>query len=368
MKTESLPRFALSVITALCTLSVSLLMGTTVRVNAQALPPCKTPAVLTRPDVWNQGVTVQVNIDPTYNQTQRDALAAAFANWNNVRDTSCPNITFGTPTYTATPIAGPNINPSPTVAQYQVYRQDPPADPTFRGDTFGAGNSNYTFASWTYLNTAVTDPTALRQLMAHEIGHTMGLGECTNCGAKTSVMNSPVPNFNDTTGLDAPTSCDLAAVKQVTGCPYQASVAYTVPLNIYTGLSTEHWTYYYGVALNLKQVAANQVSIQLGWREQGYRPSITDNPPDSCNLSTTAMTSNGARVTFANGTVFDTANKTFTTTYVQLYGHDYTATSNGNLTDLGNNPSVFLNVGVTAGGCGSRQFFLNPSSFNMTLK
>lgn len=55
--------------------------------------------------------------------------------------------------------------------------------------------------------------------MAHEIGHTFGLGECAGCGDLASVMNSPVPSFNHTGGLTAPNTCDNSQVSFWYYCP-----------------------------------------------------------------------------------------------------------------------------------------------------
>ncbi|MBV9211345.1 MAG: hypothetical protein JOZ52_11980 [Acidobacteria bacterium] len=368
MNTPRLQSVKPTALTALIFLSLMLQLVIAIQARAQTLPPCKMPAVLTKADVWNQNVVVKVNIDPAYMQTERDALAAAFTNWNNAVGIYCPNIKFDTPTYSSTPIAGPGIAVDPQVAKYQIYRQAPPAHPTDRGTTNGAGSASYTFSAWTYLNPAVTSLNALRQLMAHEIGHTMGLGECESCGAKTSVTNTPALSYNDESNVDAPTTCDLVAMKQVMGCPVTGAASYSMPLNVTANGRTEHWTYRFGVNLQLQQVADNQVSITWSWRQGGYQPSIFDNPPDSCYQSTTAMSSSGAAITFAGGQSFNTSNSTLSTNYVLLYGHDFTGTYNGKLTSLGLTATASMNINVTASGCGTRSFALSPSSHNLNLK
>ena len=87
------------------------------------------------------------------------------------------------------------------------------------------------------INPNVTDCTQITQVTAHEIGHTLGLGECSNCTQpQQSVMiNIPCrvwadqthtlclfPDWNNTTnGLPAPTTCDNTIVINVyTPCPY----------------------------------------------------------------------------------------------------------------------------------------------------
>lgn len=52
--------------------------------------------------------------------------------------------------------------------------------------------------------------------MAHEIGHSFGLNDCTSCSAATSVMTlPPCCDYNDTSaGRSAPSSCDNVSVQQ----------------------------------------------------------------------------------------------------------------------------------------------------------
>ena len=183
-------------------------------------------------------------------------------------------------------------------------------------------------------------------------------------------MHDPAPSYNDTTGLPGPTTCDIAAGKQVMGCPYDGSVGDFQPLTIYKSSGgSERWDYRFGYAVSIKQTGPGTVRVLLGWRQSGYVPSIFNSPPASCNVSTSAMSSQGARVTFPrNGKVFDTANSTLATTYLTLYGHDYTATYNGNMTDLGNTADISVNVSVTTSGCQSQTFTLSPSTSGLTLK
>jgi hypothetical protein len=120
-----------------------------------------------------------------------------------------------------------------------------------------------------------------------------------------------------------------------------------------------------------KQISPTQVSVMVGWRQAGFMPYYSGYPPPSCsNLYVTDMVSSGASVRFANGAFFSTGNNTLTTKYLQGYGHDYSGTYTGKLTDLGNSAAVVLNVNVTGSGsgCGTVNFALSPSSFNVTLK
>lgn len=123
---------------------------------------------------------IQVNINPTGLTTQQQqAVAAAFTNWQNAPGNNS-QITFNI-TFSNTAISGANT--------YQVNSQTPSLGADYQGETGGAtGGNAYRTSAYTNINPGVTNTTALTQAMAHEIGHTFGLDDCTSCAAGTSVM------------------------------------------------------------------------------------------------------------------------------------------------------------------------------------
>jgi hypothetical protein len=160
-----------------------------------------------------------VNIDPAYDAQQRAAITNAFIHWTANMFFNCSMVKFAVPTFSSTPIAGPTIGGQLGQYKYQVYNQNSPVFPSARGHTQSGTVGAPQLTAWTYLNTAVTVPAALTQVMAHEIGHTFNLEECENCGSTASVMNGPVSNFNDTNGLDGPTIlCDDAMIALQYNC------------------------------------------------------------------------------------------------------------------------------------------------------
>jgi MinD superfamily P-loop ATPase len=148
------------------------------------------------------------------------------------------------------------------------------------------------------------------------------------------------------------------------------SRSFSLPVNISnsgTG-KTEHWTFYWGANLQLTQSSPGVVNILLQWRGSGYHPAITDSPPDTCDPSTRSVSSNQAKITFANGTVFDTADGSLSSTNITAYGYDHAGTYYGNIGDLGTSAYLYLNAGVTySGRCGSSTFGLDPSGFSVPL-
>jgi hypothetical protein len=57
-----------------------------------------------------------------------------------------------------------------------------------------------------------TDMTALKSIVAHELGHGMGLWDCKSCKGKSTIMNG-FQGVNQGNGLVAPSACDIQVVK-----------------------------------------------------------------------------------------------------------------------------------------------------------
>jgi hypothetical protein len=70
------------------------------------------------------------------------------------------------------------------------------------------------FSAWIDFDFATTDPHALKGFATHELGHGLGLLDCTTCKKKQTIMNG-FPGINRDNGLVAPSACDLEVVKQI---------------------------------------------------------------------------------------------------------------------------------------------------------
>lgn len=154
---------------------------------------------------WGESTTVKVviNSDPNtdgFNPAQMNAIRQAFTNWNQYNGVSgnCSYVTF-----------------SDTSGDYicQVIKQNIPFG---NADTGGDGNGSFRTSAFIRV-----DPrrmpgdcclSQLTSLMAHEIGHTFGLGDCIDgsCPCTCSLMTY-------CNGLQNPTSSDNAKVKQAGG-------------------------------------------------------------------------------------------------------------------------------------------------------
>jgi len=62
------------------------------------------------------------------------------------------------------------------------------------------------------IDPALTNPKALTNAVAHELGHSFGLLDCYNCKDHSTVMNK-LKRMNDSNKMEGPTLCDIAQVR-----------------------------------------------------------------------------------------------------------------------------------------------------------
>jgi hypothetical protein len=189
----------------------------------RAQTTCVNPDVNSTTQAWAPGSPVKVNVSG-FSAAQQSCVKAAFDNWNAANAADGSNVTFNV-TFSDTP-----INTTGQTNVYQVTSKQPTDDQgnpaNVFGNTGGQGNgTNRTNAS-TDINPKITDCTAITETVAHEIGHTFGLGECSQCtGPQQSVMEPGAcaqvdasgkctqPDWNNTSkGLTGPNSCDKSTL------------------------------------------------------------------------------------------------------------------------------------------------------------
>jgi hypothetical protein len=106
--------------------------------NVTAQQQCQNPPTQGQNTAWRSGATVTVNIDPTFNAQQRQAIQTAFTNWANAGGSG---VTF-TFTFNSTPASGANT--------HQVNNQAPSCGSTCQAETGGTtsgGNRHSAFTN-----------------------------------------------------------------------------------------------------------------------------------------------------------------------------------------------------------------------------
>ncbi len=207
---RKIPLLLLIVITAFTSLLVTIILTLLLaspHVEAQigcCYPPINPPTT----SKWNKGATVTVTISTDFTSTERDAIAAAFRDWNYVKGTNCSGVTFVGFQFSATPPSGSANN-----VHWVFYGG---AGPT-AGQTdarSGTGYINAKTVLYDYIRNGPANimSSYIRGLMRHEIGHTFLLRNADNCPSGSTVMYSPASANN------VITSCDNTVVSEVY-CP-----------------------------------------------------------------------------------------------------------------------------------------------------
>jgi hypothetical protein len=149
--------------------------------------PCATPPKLsdTNGATWSRGGPVNVVINSSdFTAEQQTAIQNAFRAWENANTSgNSSGVTFTFSTGTARPTG----NNTFYVSRGSTTTGGATAI-SFNGSPSSTGN--ITTRAATVVDSTMTNPAAITNLMIHEIGHTFGLGDCLACPHGSSIMSS----------------------------------------------------------------------------------------------------------------------------------------------------------------------------------
>ena len=140
---------------------------------------------------------------------QHTTLLAAMETWSDSANATGAGITFS--------YAGEIDEPATcqgclTVMRRDVYKTDRKHYAFF--NPLKQASDGLLLSAWIDFDFAITNPKALQGFMVHELGHGMGLWDCTSCKKNKTIMNA-FHGINNDNGLVAPSECDLEVVRQV---------------------------------------------------------------------------------------------------------------------------------------------------------
>ena len=145
----------------------------------------------------------------TFTSEHRDALLQVMKTWTSTGSETGSGVKFV--------YAGENDGPVScrnclTVRRREVHKQDKHHYAFF--NPMVMDKHGVLMAAWIDLDVGTTKPRALSGFMAHEMGHGLGLWDCTTCRKKQTIMNG-FPGLNQDNGLLGPSACDLATLKNI---------------------------------------------------------------------------------------------------------------------------------------------------------
>ena len=189
-----------------------LFAGATNALAQQPAPDCVTNrnAPPANAYYWPPDTNVKVYfMRDMFTPEQRDTLLAAMSTWSNAAKDAGANVTFA---YAGDTEELSQCDSCLTVTRRDVHKHDKKHYAFF--NPLKQDRDGLLVSAWIDFDFATTKPQALLGFMTHELGHSLGLWDCTTCKKKETVMNG-FPGVNRDNGLSAPSPCDLEVVRNV---------------------------------------------------------------------------------------------------------------------------------------------------------
>lgn len=140
---------------------------------------------------------------------QRQMLFTAMATWTDAAAEAGAGVKFS---YAGDTDELSQCNPCLTITRRDVNKQDRKHYAFF--NPLKQDRNGLLLSAWIDFDFATTKPQALLGIMAHELGHGMGLWDCKTCQKHKTIMNG-FPGINSNNGLTAPSPCDKEVVRHV---------------------------------------------------------------------------------------------------------------------------------------------------------
>jgi hypothetical protein len=159
---------------------------------------------------WPPDTNVKVYfVRGMFTPVQRTTLLTAMNTWSDAATQTGAGISFS---YVGEVDRLVTCTSCLTVTRREVHKSDRKHYAFF--NPLKQDGDGLLLSAWIDFDFATTKPQALQGFMAHELGHGMGLWDCTSCKKKKTIMNG-FSGINNDNGLIAPSPCDLEVVRQV---------------------------------------------------------------------------------------------------------------------------------------------------------
>ena len=152
---------------------------------------------------WSTRSVVHVYyLKDSFSKAERDSLSQAINSWNDALRETDAQVRFV--------VGGERASLMEENASMTVLRGVPRGKDRVGQILLYTLSNGVTYASVT-ISPAVTSPDALTSLMAHEIGHSLGLADCYKCERGTTAM-AAFRSDNKGNDVYAPSECDKFVV------------------------------------------------------------------------------------------------------------------------------------------------------------
>ena len=198
-----------------CIILLSLIAGLGVRdvhtQTATVIPPCRIGQQAPAIGFWTWAANAQVKVyivSTDFKTQEIPYLLTALQNWNNASDATGSGVKFVYEGDTKQQLSCDNCL---TVMRDEVF------DKTKRHATELRACSAHRDQIISYaaiiIDPGLTNPRAILDAVAHELGHNLGLLDCYTCKKKSTLMNQ-FKAMNVPNDMAVPTACDIAQVRE----------------------------------------------------------------------------------------------------------------------------------------------------------
>ncbi|HLO00783.1 MAG TPA: hypothetical protein VK208_20155 [Pyrinomonadaceae bacterium] len=158
---------------------------------------------------WAANAHVKVYIASTdFKKDEIPYLLTAMQNWNNVSEVTGSGVKFE---YQGSPNEKVSCENCLTITRGPVF--DKASRHATALTAFSVRRDQVITYATIVVDPVISNPKALADALAHELGHNFGLLDCYTCKKKSTLMNQ-FKTINVANNMAAPTLCDIVQVKE----------------------------------------------------------------------------------------------------------------------------------------------------------
>jgi hypothetical protein len=194
---------------------LALVIGFSVRdVRTKAtvvIGPCRVGHQAPAIGFWTWAVNARVKVhihSEDFNAEQTSLLIAALQNWNEVSELTASGVKFEYQGDTRLELSCDNCL---TIMRGPVFDKSKRHATELR--VYSAHSDQIINYAVIIVDWSLTNPRAVLDAIAHELGHNMGLLDCYNCDSGSTLMGQ-FKAMNVPNNMERPTPCDIAQVKE----------------------------------------------------------------------------------------------------------------------------------------------------------